>query len=135
MTRKRRACAGTNAAGRPCRSPVVGSDGFCPAHRPGGSSEMRRRALKGAIASRRAKGLAPDELPALDSPQAAERWLEEVGRAVSTGRLGHQEGRAIVGAVQQWLKAHEAGHVAERLEELAGRLDELRGGGSVRRLK
>ena len=95
---------------------------------------MLRRALKGSIAARRAKGLAPDELPALDSPQAAERWLEEVGRAVSTGRLGHQEGRAIVGAVQQWLKAHEAGHVAERLEELAGRLDELRGG-SVRRLK
>ena len=60
-------CRGTNARGVACNSPFVGADGYCTAHREGGTVEMRRRGLKGAIAARKAavRGLDPEELGSL----------------------------------------------------------------------
>jgi hypothetical protein len=46
-------CKGTNSAGQPCRSPVVGDDGWCPAHRPG--ADMRERGRRGGKASAKAR--------------------------------------------------------------------------------
>ena len=36
----------------------------------------------------------------------------------ATGRLANRDGQVVVQAVREWLKAHEAGRVAERVEEL-----------------
>ncbi len=126
MTARKAPCAGVNQAGEPCQSPLVGGDGFCPAHRPGGQAEMRRRGLKGAIASRSCKGLSPDELPPLRSPEDAERWAEIVGRAVSQKRLTHSEGRAVASLIREFLKAHSDGKVTRRIKELGEAVSKLR---------
>ena len=132
-------CSHVGSDGTRCGAPeqfVDRETGFCRAHGPGSTERMASLGRKGAeaMAKRLRGGLAAAEFGTLTTPKDAERWLEVVGRAVATGRLGHAEGRTVVSGVREWLRAHEAGHVAERLEELAGRLEQLRGG-SVRRLK
>lgn len=122
-------CQGTNADGEPCRSPVVGEDGFCPAHRPGGREEMRERARKGAEATARklrGKALSPDDLPPLTSHEAAETWTDRIGRAAATGTLGANAANAALRAVREWREAREGGRVSERLEELMQALGEWR---------
>ena len=126
MVTARRTCGGTNAQGEPCRSPIVGLDGFCPAHRSGGEAEMRRRALRGGIASLRGKGLDPAELPPLRTHQDAAHWLEAIGRAVATGRLADRSATAAVRAVEAWGKAHSEGAVTADVEELREALNEFR---------
>ena len=127
MKAKGRRCRGTNAAGDPCRSPVVGADGWCAAHRPGGAAEMRRRGLRGALASRSGKGLDTSDLPPLTSPQAAERWAETIARAVAERRLTHNEGRAIASLLREWRASHEAGAMSDRIAELSEKLEALEG--------
>lgn len=126
------ACQGINSKGEPCQAPdsVVNSEGFCPAHRPDGHRDMMERAKRGGAAKarreRRKDGLAPEELPPLDSHADAETWLEVIGRAAATGRVGHNEAKAGISAVRQWLRAREKGAVAEKLEDLQDALEEAR---------
>lgn len=122
-------CKGTRDDGEPCESPIVGSDGYCPAHREGGRERLREAAQKGGeTTARRVRGnaLDADELPPLESPQAAETWCDVVGRAVVTGRLSHNQGKAALRAVREWRESHEAGRVSERLDELTEALAEWR---------
>lgn len=128
MSPARRTCGGTNADGAPCKSPVVGPGGYCPAHRPGGQEEMRRRARRGAEvanAERTPPGLEPDELPPLESHADAKRWLETVGRAVATGRLTDRAGQAVIRAVSEWVKAHEGELTALVVDELQEEVERL----------
>lgn len=117
-------CAKRAADGSRCKAPpnlVNPSTNLCPAHSPGAAERLREAGRRGGAAQARKikpTGLEEDELPPLDSPQAAERWLEAVGRAVATGRLSQGAGRTVVSSVRAWLKAHESGHVSERLEKL-----------------
>jgi hypothetical protein len=101
---------------------MLDAKGLCPAHRPGGRERLREAGRKGAEVSahvrRKAKGLRAGELPPLRTPQDAEVWLETIGRTVAEGRLRNQDADAATRAVREWLKAHEAGKVAERVEEL-----------------
>jgi len=116
-----RKCKGTNEAGEPCESPVVGQDGFCPAHGPKGRERMSERGRKGGAALARkysAGKLDPDELPPLEDAHAAETWCDVVGRAVVTGRLSHNQGRAALRAVREWRESHKSGAVSEKLEDL-----------------
>ena len=87
-------CRAKNAEGKPCRAPEGMVDPitrYCPAHRPGATERLREAGKTGAEVSTRLKqkatGLSSDELPPLDSPQAAATWLEAIGRAVACGRL------------------------------------------------
>jgi len=127
-----RSCRGERADGTACRAPgnlVDPETGFCPSHDPKKREKVLEAARKGGKATARKlkrKGLDPDELPPLDSPQAAERWLEEIGRAVSTGRLGHHEATAAVRAVREWLRAHSEGEVAEEVEELRKLVEDVK---------
>lgn len=127
-----RRCDGTKADGSSCGAPpnlIDPETGCCPAHGPDGREKMREIARKGAEATKRRwrdGGLDADELPPLDGPRAAEHWLEVTGRAVATGRLGHREGRTIVSAVKEWLSAHDAGRVSQRLEALMDALAKWR---------
>ena len=89
VTNQRRRCAGTNARGESCQSPMVGEDGYCTAHRDGGSATMAERGRKGAESLKkhwRGQVLDETDLPPLRTPFDAEQWLEVVGRAVATGR-------------------------------------------------
>lgn len=118
--------------GEPCGAPASLVDPetrLCWTHSEEGREKIREAASKGGQATaRRLKGKALDEeeLPPLDSPQAAERWLEAVGRAVATGKLGHNEGRTVVKAVREFLRAHDAGQVSERLDRIMDALAEWR---------
>lgn len=102
---------------------------------------MADRGRKGAEATARkwkGKGLDPDELPALDGPQAAAQWLQVIGRAVATGRLGHREGATVVRAVEAFLKAHDAGDIADQVGQIRAALDTFKKTGDaspLRRLK
>jgi hypothetical protein len=125
-------CEALNSRGEPCAAPdaVVDPDTRrCPAHAEGGREEMRARARMGAQATRQRwqkKGLASDELPALRSPQDAERWAEITARAVAEKRLSHADGRTIATLLREWGKSHSEGRVAQRVEELKKQVAELK---------
>ena len=119
-------CRATNAKGEPCRSPhtLVGPDGLCPAHRPGGEQVNRRRARQGA--RRTKKALLLDDLPPLQTPVDAEVWLEKIGRGVATGTLSASKGATAASCVRAWLQAHEQGKVTEQVEDLRQKVEELK---------
>lgn len=126
-------CRALTQAGQPCRAPssMVDHTGFCPAHRPGARERLVEAGRRGGRATRvmwRGKGLASSDLPPLRTPQDAETWLEALGRAVATNELGHHEATAVTRTIREWLRAHEAGAVSERVERLRRQLDELRAG-------
>lgn len=137
----RTACQATKADGSRCNAPgrfIDPETGLCPAHKPGASerlSEFGRKGAEAAKQARRGEGLDPDELPVLDSPQAAERWAEVVGRAVATGKLTHAQGKAISSLLREWRQSHEAGNVRDRIERLQEQLAELKGANKRRSLK
>ena len=110
-------CRARNSKGQPCRSPhtLIGADGLCPAHRPGGEQVNRRRARQGA--RRTKKALLLDDLPPLQSPADAEVWLETIGRGVATGTLSASKGATAASCVRAWLSAHEQGKVTEQVVE------------------
>lgn len=124
---QRETCAGTRSDGSPCESPFVvrGTD-YCSAHQPGGSAEMSRRGLLGALASRRSDGLEDDELPALRSHEDAKRWLEAIGRAVCLGRLRESAAQAAIRAVEAWLKAEAERLTAHVVEDLRLEVDRVK---------
>ncbi len=125
-------CRETRVDGSPCGAPenlVDPETGLCPAHRPGGREKLREAAMKGAEATKRvwrSKGLDPEELPPLRTPQDAERWAEVLGRAVASGNLTHSQGKAISSLLREWRASHEAGVVSGRLEELRATVAELK---------
>lgn len=131
---KSEGCDGTKADGSPCGAPpslVNEESGFCPAHDPDNEERRQEIAKKGAEASVRARrggGLEEDELPPLDGPRAAERWLEVVGRAVATKRLSHNEGKALARVIREYLRAHESGAMEDRVEDLREKVAALKSG-------
>lgn len=123
--------------GAPCPTSIglCSNCGYCLTHCDYGpecdydEEEVRAaRAQGGKAKARKQKsdGLHTDELPPLRSPQAAEDWCDAVGRAVVTGRVGHNEANAALRAVREWRESHEAGEVSERLEKLMDALAEWR---------
>jgi hypothetical protein len=47
---------------------------------------------------------------------------------VACGRLANRDAVAATKAVREWLRAHEAGAVADQVEELRRKVAELKGG-------
>ena len=127
-----RTCSAMRDDGSPCGAPsnlVDPETGLCPSHSENARERLREAARKGGEATARklkGKGLSDDEIPPLRSPQDAERVLEVVIRAVATGRLGHNEGRTIVRGVREFLRAHEKGVEADRIDALMDALAEWR---------
>ncbi|MFH1833761.1 MAG: hypothetical protein ABH877_01950 [bacterium] len=117
-------CKGMKADGKPCEAPerlVDPMTGYCLSHDPARREKLLGHCADGgkAIARRlRAKVLGETDLPPLASPQAAAAWLEIIGRAVATGRLSSRDADAVTRAVREWLKAHEAGDVADQIKAL-----------------
>lgn len=125
-------CKATKADGEPCGAPETMVDpdtGYCPSHGPGASERLSKVGQKGGKATaRRFKGKALDEgeLPPLVDGEAAERWCDIVGRAVVTGRLSHNQGKAALRAVKEWRESHKSGAVSDRLDALMEALGEWR---------
>ena len=125
-------CIGTKADGTPCGAPASLVDEqtkLCRSHDPASREAIKAAARKGGKATARRygpTGLNEHELPPLNSPEVAEIWLERIARAVSTGRMPHQDARAATSALQQWLKAHEVGKMADKLETLREQLEKLK---------
>lgn len=104
--------------------------GLCFAHSPCRQEELHEARSKGAAvtAAKREEGagLAPSELPPLDSHEAAEVWTDSIGRAAATGRLSASAAQAALRAVREWRESRDAGQVSERLEALTDALAEWR---------
>ncbi len=135
-------CRARNQDGKRCRSPehlVEPEVGYCPAHAPGGQERMAEMGRKGAEATARkwrgAHGLEPGELPELRTPHNAQKALDIVAHAAAEGRLPQRQADATTRAIREWLRAWDAGTVADRLEELRGEIDKLRGAKKLKRLK
>ncbi len=77
---------------------------------------------KGAAATARkwrgAHGLEPGELPQLGTPHDAQTALDIVAHAAAEGRLPQRQADATTRAVREWLRAWEAGAVAEQVAQL-----------------
>lgn len=129
-------CKATNRDGDPCGvlpHLVDPESGLCYAHQPGVREQLIEAGKKGGAATAKKwkrKGLAEEELPELRTPHDAAARLDLIARAVGTSRLGHNEGRTMVSAVQQWLKAHEAGALEDKVQELRRQLREAKGEGA-----
>jgi hypothetical protein len=128
MTAVRVPCAGTNAAGEPCKSTFVQKDGFCTAHGPDGLNAMRERGRKGARALR-TPGLKTGELGPLASHADAERWLQVIVTAVGESRLTHNSGSAMFRGIDTWLRAQDASKVERIMNELRGCVEDYLGTG------
>lgn len=117
---------GNKADGTPCQSPYVDPEtGYCTAHGPGASADMRERGRKGAEATRRKlKGRgtvkADDVPPPPETMADAARWASWIPFAVTTGKLDPKIGDVAVRAIREFRGAFEkAGLEAEvkRLRE------------------
>ena len=126
-------CRHRKANGERCRAPeaFVDESGFCPPHRADGREVMAERGRSGAEVSkqvrRKGSGLRPGELPELRTPHDAQCALNIVAHAAAEGRLPQRQADATTRAVREWLRAHEAGAVADQVEELRRKLSELKG--------
>ncbi len=135
-------CKETRLDGKPCEAHprLVGEDGFCHAHRPGAHARLVDQGKKGGAVQaanwRRIKGqLMPGELPELLTPHDAQKALDVVAHAVAEGRLPHRQAAETTRAIREWLRAWEAGAVADKLTELGAEIAKLKGEKKLKRLK
>lgn len=138
-------CQATKDDGTPCEAPETLVDpetGLCPSHDPENREKVRENARKGGEAAARrleGKGLSPDELDPLEDHADAKRALDQVRRAVLTGRISDKVAHAATRAVSEWVKAHEGeltARVVDDLEEEVERLQsELEGRPRLKREK
>lgn len=113
-----------------CGARGAGDDGLCKPCRIGQEHgpEARQRyfqdlARKGARAARaKRQGFSTHDLPALDSPQAADVWLAKLARAVLEKRIS----KGLASEARKMLNAHDRGTTSERLDELMEALAEWR---------
>ena len=120
---------GKTRAGKPCKSPVVDRDGFCPSHGPDGTARMRHRGQKGGAATKaryRGNGLPRDRLGPLETIQDAQRWLRMIAEAVGSREITHSEGQSMTTAVREWVRAEGERLKAEDLAALQEQVAELR---------
>lgn len=121
-------CQSTNARGEPCGAPakLVGDDGFCPTHRPGGLDRVRAASAKGGAANRakhEAAGMAETELAPILTVEDAKRELDAIRRAILTHKIRHAEGTAAGKVVAEWVRAHGVGMTQQVINELRRELD------------
>lgn len=121
-------CRGEKDDGEPCRSTILGPDGWCDAHRPGNAEEMRERARRGGKATarqHRAGGLNPDELPELTDHESVKAWLRALANGVASGDVDRRRASELRKVLKSYLDAHRGEALDERLEEFREILDEI----------
>lgn len=121
----KRTCRGTTDSGQPCQSPLVGKDGWCDAHRPGGREEMKRRGRKGGEAKANGTGLARGDLGPLETSADAERWCQVIALAVAEGTISTGRGNALRKCVKEFRQARADRLTEEKLNLLETKVREL----------
>lgn len=103
-----RKCAGMKSDGSPCGAPanLIGEDGFCDAHRPGGREELRERGRRGGYVSTSPRK-ADVDLPELRAPEDVAIASERIAQAVADGSLSASKANALRRLLQTWMEAHE----------------------------
>lgn len=102
--------------------------GKCWSHCPHREEERQEARKRGGEATRKrygAEGLRDEELPPLDGPEAAERWLEIIGRAVGTGRLSYKDGSTMIKAVREFITSQKV-DLADKLDRVEEQLEEVK---------
>jgi hypothetical protein len=123
-----RRCQGITNEGEPCRAPseMIMADGYCLRHSPDPAKKefARSASYRGGArtAARNRRGISPDELGALKSPEDVQRWAEVSARATASGQLPASTAQAIRSLLAQWLSAYNAG---EAMGEVMRRLELL----------
>ena len=130
-------CGAETTSGNPCSTEFGLCDqcGLCFQHcdhRAEERAAAKRKAGHATAKKYKAAGLKPDELPSLESLEAAQEWLEIIGRAVTTGRLTDKAARAAIQAVREWVQAEGARFTNEQLEAVQQRLEAVEGDGKAR---
>jgi hypothetical protein len=90
---------------------------------------MAARGRKGADSTRKRfqrSGLEPEALGKLHNHQDAKRWLEVIGTAVVTRKLGNREAVAGIRAVEAWLKAEGERVTMDVVQELKDEVERLK---------
>lgn len=121
-------CQHVKDDGTPCRSPegfVDEETGYCHAHGPDADEVMSERGRAGARASNRGKALDPDELGTLEDHSDAKAALDQIRRAVLTGRISDKVAHAATRAVSEWVKAHEGELTARVVDDLESEVERL----------
>jgi hypothetical protein len=117
-------CRGLNVDGSPCTCPtaLVRASGFCFAHDPALEQQRAVARLRGgtALARKHAlrRGLDPDELGPLATPEDAQRWAETIGRAVLTNRVTASQASAARGVLSEWRASQQRSEDRDALERI-----------------
>lgn len=110
-----RSCKGTKSDGSPCGAPanLIGEDGWCDAHRPGGREELQRRGRRGGYVATNPRTKAGMDLPPLNSIEAATQWAEQIALAVAEDRLSASRGNTLNRVLKTWISAYAEGESIE----------------------
>ena len=124
-TEQPRRCPGMKADGSPCRVPseMLLASGWCLLHDPARGADRTGNATLGGVkaGAKRRKGLDPDALGKLETPEDAMRISARLTIAAATGELAAPQVNAALSAVKEWRKAYEADVLDKRLDELERR--------------
>lgn len=88
---------------------------------------LRNLGAKGGHANRKdPPGLQCGTLGPLEDHADAKRWLERIGRAVATNRLGTHQASVAIRAVSEWVSAHEGELTVRVIDELEAEVEQLK---------
>jgi hypothetical protein len=125
-----RSCGGVTAAGGRCVKPsnLVGDDGYCDSHRPGGEEHMRAIGSVGGEATKAkfsAQGFAPGEIPEMVDLASAQRVLNMItqGSGVMPPVVTHQQAAVMTRAAEAWIKAEGAAITGRLVTDLQKELN------------
>lgn len=131
-------CKGVKADGSPCGAPsklVNPETGYCPSHGPDASEKLSEYGRKGGETTARRHhgkgGLTTDDLPPLVDHEAAEVWIDAIGRAVLTDSTSAARANAGLRAVQTAISNWEQGKVSDRVEKMLDAVAEWKRTGST----
>lgn len=120
-------CAGKTKAGRPCKAYAVKDSDFCQAHAPELAAERAAWRKSGGEAT-----VTPDGTPI--KVKSIEEVLEQawanLGSTWKQKNTGERT-RGINSTLTLILKAFEIGELADRVEALEQRLDDLKKSGGI----
>lgn len=103
--------------------------GQCFSHAPCRTEERqdaRERGGRAAALKARGSGVLMDELPPLETHEAAEAWCDTIGRAGAAELISSAAANAGIRAVKEWRECRGSGQVSDRLKRLMDALSEWR---------
>lgn len=120
-----RQCAAITGRGTPCPNAPSADSEWCGLHDPEIGAEARRAGGVARAASLNRAVFTPEEAEQairFRDPKGIPGSLEQLARAMATGKLDHSVGNAIVTAANAAIRATDSADLAKRLELIEGAL-------------